>query len=178
MVFSIIRNTKMINKIIVWLAFLALVVGVLGLWYIDYITTKPCVELKSLQSDKERSIKFKNELMNYIRLDQTRLELTKKAGGVFDIFEFSTPLKPFISDKELSKKIQYILIKNDLPDYEYIEPYKVLEVGAGYGRTYITFQNNETANSRVFCTNDKDQENGFYESFISKKKIKENKQIK
>ena len=160
----------MINKISVWLAFLALVIGLLGLWYVDYEVSSPCMELKSLQNNKDRSIKFKNELFNYVKSDQIHSELTKKVGGVFDIFEFSTPLKLFISDDELKKKTQKILIKNNRLDYKYTEPYEILEVGAGYGRSYITFKNNKKASSRVYCMSKKGQGNEFFKNFISKEK--------
>ena len=163
------------SKILLRLTFFLLVTVLIGFWYQNNNVISPCNQLKLLQTSKDRSIKLKDELLNYLNLNQTRSDLANKIGGVFDLYEFSTPIEKYISDKELREKIQYILIKNNRPDYNYKEPYGILAVGIGYGRTYITFENNAQADSQVYCNHELSQEATFFENFISKNELRTGK---
>jgi hypothetical protein len=161
------------NKIFLKSTLFLLATVLIGFCYHNNKITNPCNQLNLLQNNKVRSIKLKDELLNYLKLNQTRSDLANKTGGVFELYEFSTPIEKYISDKELKEKIRYILVKNNRPVYDFKEPYEILAVGIGYGRTYITFENNEQADSRVYCNHELSQEATFFENFISKNKLQE-----
>lgn len=106
-----------------------------------FISTEPCRNLQRIAKNSDLRVKTLTTLSKFLHSTEVRSTLISTAGSAFNLNQFSTHFDLQGIELDVDQSNLRLYVESSRADKRFSPPFSIVEVGLGYARSRIIFEN-------------------------------------